>query len=100
VAVRTPIAQEKKSPSEQYQLFEDKQYAYRVFVTAWKTSVASVVEGYAGRAAAENLIKEANNDAGIASVPGRNFIVNKPRSLHRHNASTGRRKRSGPPPIG
>jgi hypothetical protein len=77
VAVRTPIAQEKKSPSEQYQLFEDKQYAYRVFVTAWKTSVASVVEGYAGRAAAENLIKEANNDAGIASVPGRNFIVNK-----------------------
>jgi hypothetical protein len=76
VAVRTPVEPE-RAEVEQYQLFETEQYTYRAFVTNWKTSVASVVQGYAGRASAENLIKEANNDAGLASVPGRNFIVNK-----------------------
>jgi len=77
VAMRTPVKEESKGGQEQYQLFETERYTYRAFVTNWKTSVASVIDGYAGRAAAENLIKEANNDAGIASVPGRNFIVNK-----------------------
>lgn len=77
VAVRTPIETDRKTGQEQYQLFEGERYAYRVFVTNWKTSVASVVQGYAGRAAAENLIKEANNDAGLASVPGRNFTANR-----------------------
>lgn len=78
VAVRTPVEEKRdKGSQEQYQLFESEHYTYRAFVTNWKTSPASVVEGYAGRAAAENLIKEANNDAGLASVPGRNFIANK-----------------------
>ena len=76
VAVRTPVDEESEQ-HEQYQLFQTKRYTYRAFVTNWKTSVASVVEGYAGRASAENLIKEANNDAGLASVPGRKFIANK-----------------------
>jgi len=78
VAVRTPLEQgAQPGTAEQYQLFASTQYMYRVFVTNWKTSPASVVEGYAGRAAAENLIKEANNDAGLAAVPGRSFITNK-----------------------
>ena len=77
VAVRTPIERERRNAPEQYQLFEGEKYSYRAFVTNWKTSVASVVQGYAGRAAAENLIKEANNDAGLASVPGRNFMANR-----------------------
>ena len=79
VAVRAPVKEDASKPGkpEQYQLFASEQYTYRVFVTNRKTSPASVVEGYAGRAAAENLIKEANNDAGITSVPGRNFLVNK-----------------------
>jgi len=77
VAVRTPVEEEEVKEPEQYQLFQGKDYTYRAFVTNWKTSVAGVVEGYAGRAGAENLIKEANNDAGLASVPGRNFITNK-----------------------
>ncbi len=65
-----------EEPQEQYQLFETEQYTYRVFVTNIKGSPLRLMNFYDGRADAENLIKEANNDAGVASVPSRNFIAN------------------------
>jgi hypothetical protein len=52
---------------EQYQLLDTPQYLYRVFVTNMEGEIASLVWFYNQRAAAENLIKEANNDAGLAA---------------------------------
>jgi len=62
--------------AEQYQLFETADYKYRVFVTALTESIAEVEWHYNQRAGAENLIKEANNDAGLAAHPSRRFDVN------------------------
>jgi len=62
--------------TEQYQLFETSQYRYRVFVTDIQEPICSVVWFYNQRAGAENLIKEANNDAGLAAHPSRRFDVN------------------------
>jgi len=58
--------QQKRKPGEveQYQLFETSSYTYRVFVTNLDRPIDLVVWFYNGRAGAENLIKEANNDAG------------------------------------
>ena len=70
-----------KEPSadavEQYQLFETSAYIYRVFVTNLAEPIASVVWFYNQRAGAENLIKEANNDAGLAAHPSRRFDMNR-----------------------
>ena len=52
-----------------YQLFATSAYTYRVFVTNLAEPIAAVVWFYNQRAAAENLIKEANNDAGLAAHP-------------------------------
>jgi len=49
---------------EQYQLFDTPEYTYRVFVTDMDQSLDALVWFYNQRAGAENLIKEANNDAG------------------------------------
>src|SRR4029434_8241431 len=54
---------------EQYQLFDTPEYRYRVFVTNMKDAIDLLVWFYNQRAAAENLIKEANNDAGLAAAP-------------------------------
>jgi hypothetical protein len=54
---------------DQYQLFETPQYIYRVFVTNMDGPLHTLVAFYAQRAGAENLIKEANNDAGLAAHP-------------------------------
>jgi hypothetical protein len=62
--------------SEQYQLFETSQYKYRVFVTDLTEPIDFVVWFYNQRGGAENLIKEANNDAGLAAHPSRRFDVN------------------------
>jgi hypothetical protein len=62
--------------SEQYQLFETSQYKYRVFVTDMKDPIYFVVWFYAQRGGAENLIKEANNDAGLTAHPSGRFDVN------------------------
>lgn len=64
---------------EQYQLFATKAYTYRVFVTDFTEPIAKVVWFYNQRAGAENLIKEANNDAGLAAHPSHRFDVN---SIH------------------
>ena len=62
--------------SEQYQLFETSQYKYRVFVTDMSDPIYFVVWFYGQRGGAENLIKEANNDAGLTAHPSGRFDVN------------------------
>lgn len=64
------------SEAEQYQLFETGGYTYRVFVTNLADPVDLAVWFYNQRAGAENLIKEANNDAGLAAHPSGRFDVN------------------------
>ena len=61
---------------EQYQLFDTPEYSYRVFVTNMKESVDLLVWFYNQRAGAENLIKEANNDAGLAAHPSGRWMMN------------------------
>ena len=62
--------------AEQYQLFATRGYTYRVFVTNLKDPIELAVWFYNQRAGAENLIKEANNDAGLAAHPSGRFDVN------------------------
>jgi hypothetical protein len=62
--------------AEQYQLFETRRYTYRVFVTNLEEPINLAVWFYNQRAGAENLIKEANNDAGLAAHPSKRFDVN------------------------
>ena len=64
-----------KAP-EQYQLFDTPQYSYRVFVTNLDAPIDLVVGFYRQRAGAENLIKEANNDAGLAAHPSARWYMN------------------------
>jgi len=61
---------------EQYQLFDTPEYTYRVFVTNMKCAVDLLVWFYDQRAGAENLIKEANNDAGLAAYPSGRWMMN------------------------
>jgi len=70
---REEVAEEE---SEQYQLFETSRYKYRVFVTDMSDPIHFVVWFYNQRAGAENLIKEANNDAGLTAHPSGRFDVN------------------------
>ena len=69
IALRYPKKEEPASAREQYQLFDSSQYIYRVFVTNMKRPIDLLVWFYNQRAGAENLIKEANNDAGLAAHP-------------------------------
>jgi len=62
--------------TEQYQLFETADYTYRVFVTNMKHLVDLLVWFYNQRAGAENLIKEANKDAGLAAYPSVRWAMN------------------------
>jgi len=62
---------------EQYQLFDTAPYEYRVFVTNMSDPIAYVVWFYRQRAGAENLIKEANGDAGLAAHPSERFDTNR-----------------------
>ncbi len=61
---------------EQYQLFETPEYSYRVFVTNLDGPIDALVWFYNQRAGAENLIKEANNDAGLAAHPSARWAMN------------------------
>jgi Transposase DDE domain group 1 len=61
---------------EQYQLFDTPEYTYRVFVTDMKHAVSLLVWFYDQRAGAENLIKEANHDAGLAAYPSGRWLMN------------------------
>jgi len=57
-------------------LFATSGYTYRVFVTDLEDPIELAVWFYNQRAGAENLIKEANNDAGLAAHPSKRFDVN------------------------
>jgi hypothetical protein len=61
---------------EQYQLFETPEYSYRVFVTDISGGIALLTWFYNQRAGAENLIKEAKNDAGMADHPSSRWAMN------------------------
>ena len=61
---------------EQYQLFETPEYSYRVFVTNMRPAIDLLVWFYSQRGGAENLIKEANNDAGLAAHPSGRWVMN------------------------
>jgi len=61
---------------EQYQLFDTPDYSYRVFVTNIEGPIDALVWFYNQRAAAENLIKEANNDAGLTAHPSGRWAPN------------------------
>ena len=78
VALRYPKEMEKveDGEAEQYQLFETSGYTYRVMVTNLKDPIDLAIWFYNQRAGAENLIKEANNDAGLAAHPSERFDVN------------------------
>jgi hypothetical protein len=69
-------APKKKDEPEQYQLFETSEYTYRVFVTSMDDPIDALVWFYRQRATAENLIKEANNDAGLAAHPSNRWAMN------------------------
>jgi hypothetical protein len=69
-------AEREAEETEQYQLFDTSQYKYRVFVTDMPDPIYFVVWFYSQRGGAENLIKEANNDAGLAAHPSGRFDVN------------------------
>jgi hypothetical protein len=72
------VKEKKPEPgqAEQYQLFETADYRYRVFVTNMAYAVDLLVWFYNQRAGAENLIKEANNDAGLAAYPSSRWAMN------------------------
>jgi hypothetical protein len=61
---------------EQYPLFETAEYTYRVFVTNMDARLDALVGFYRGRGSAENLIKEANNDAGLCAHPSNRWMMN------------------------
>jgi len=67
---------QKRKQTEQYQLFDTPEYHYRVFVTNLDAPIDVVVGFYRRRAGAENLIKEANNDAGLAAHPSARWYMN------------------------
>jgi hypothetical protein len=78
VALRSEKTREgaEAEETEQYQLFETSRYKYRVFVTDFSQPLDFVVWFYNQRGGGENLIKEANNDAGLAAHPSQRFDVN------------------------
>ena len=73
--VKKPKPKEADEP-EQYQLFDTPEYSYRVFVTNMKHAIDLQVWFYSQRGGAENLIKEANNDAGLAAHPSGRWVMN------------------------
>ena len=76
VALRYQKKPKPERKMEQYQLFDGPQYTYRVFVTDVDAPIDAVVGFYRQRAGAENLIKEANNDAGLAAHPSTRWATN------------------------
>jgi hypothetical protein len=71
---KKPVAE--TDQSEQYQLFETAEYSYRVFVANMDDGIAMLTWFYNQRAGAENLIKEAKNDAGMADHPSGRWSMN------------------------
>jgi hypothetical protein len=76
IALRYKKEKTPTEAQEQYQLFDTPGYSYRVFVTNMKGPIDLLVWFYRQRARAENLIKEANNDAGLAAHPSQQWNTN------------------------
>jgi len=76
IALRYKKEKKPSEPQEQYQLFDTLGYSYRVFVTNMNERIDLLVWFYRQRARAENLIKEANNDAGLAAHPSKQWAAN------------------------
>jgi hypothetical protein len=78
LALRYEKKRKSRSPEEpeQYQLFDTPEYGYRVFVTNMKDPTPRLAWFYNQRAGAKNLIKEANNDAGLAAHPSARSAMN------------------------
>jgi Transposase DDE domain group 1 len=76
IALRYEKKEKRGEPQEQYQLFDTPEYSYRVFVTNMEEAIDLLVWFYRQRATAENLIKEANNDCGLASHPSGRWATN------------------------
>ena len=76
IALRYQKNDTRTEARQQYQLFDTPQYVYRVFVTNMEEDIALLVWFYNRRAGAENLIKEANNDAGLAAHPSGRWATN------------------------
>ena len=76
VALRYEKKPKPERKTEQYQLFDGPEYMYRVFVTDIEAPIDVVTWFYRQRAGAENLIKEANNDAGLAAHPSTRWATN------------------------
>lgn len=73
---KPPSSGGQEEEPEQYQLFETPEYTYRVFVTNMDAPLDALVGFYRGRGSAENLIKEANNDAGLCAHPSNRWMMN------------------------
>ena len=73
--VKKPKPKETDEP-EQYQLFDTPEYSYRVFVTNMQDAIDLLVWFCSQRGGAENLIQEANNDAGLAAHPSGRWMTN------------------------
>ena len=76
IALRYQKKDKSEKEREQYQLFDSPEYIYRVFVTNMKRAIDLLVWFYQQRAGAENLIKEVNNDAGLAAHPSGRWAPN------------------------
>jgi len=76
IALRYKKKDQTREQCEQYQLFDSPEYIYRVFVTNMAEAIDLLVWFYHQRAGAENLIKEANNDAGLAAHPSGRWATN------------------------
>jgi len=76
IALRYEKKEKDPQKREQYQLFDTPEYSYRVFVTNMDQPIDLLVWFYRQRAGAENLIKEANNDAGLAAHPSGRWATN------------------------
>src|SRR5207249_10338750 len=76
IALRYEKKEKNTQKREQYQLFDTPGYSYRVFVTDMDRPIDLLVWFYRQRAGAENLIKEANNDAGLAAHPSGRWSTN------------------------
>lgn len=63
-------------PPEQCPLFETANYIYRVLVTNMEAPLEALVWFYKQRGGAGNLIKEANNDAGLTAHASNRWAMN------------------------
>jgi hypothetical protein len=76
IALRYEKKEKDPQRREQYQLFDTPEYTYRVFVTNMDRPIYLLEWFYRQRAGAENLIKEAHNDAGLAAHPSGRWAAN------------------------